>query len=170
MRRILLLAVGLVAAMAVVVVAATSSGLLAPVTPPPPPAPPVAAVTYLPPLDSTDVSPASTTTVDVQHGRLDEVTLTDANGNAVPGEFNAERTSWSSTKPLDYSGNYSWAGRATGTDGQAVPLTGTFSTVAPKKIVRGTPNIDDDRTVGVAARSESSSTTTSLTAPQSNGR
>ena len=87
----------------------------------------------------------------MRDGRLDEVTLTDADGKAVPGEFNAERTSWSSTERLDYAGRYTWGGKATGTDGQQVPLAGTFGTVTPKKTVRGTLNIGDDRTVGVAA-------------------
>ena len=87
----------------------------------------------------------------MRDGRLDEVTLTDADGKAVPGDFNAERTSWSSTERLDYAGRYTWGGKATGTDGQQVPLAGTFGTVTPKKTVRGTLNIGDDRTVGVAA-------------------
>ena len=87
----------------------------------------------------------------VAEGTLDEVTLTDADGKAVPGEFNAERTSWSSTERARLRRPYTWAGRATGTDGQAVPLAGSFGTVTPKKVVRGTLNIGDDRTVGVAA-------------------
>jgi len=149
-RRILLLAVALVGALGLVVVA-TVSGPGLPVGPPPPPPPPVAAVTYAPELGGTDASPTSTATVQVQQATLTDVTLTDADGKVVPGEFNAERTSWSSTERLGYAGRYTWTGRATGTDGQVVPLAGTFGTVTPKKTVRGTLNIGDDRTVGVAA-------------------
>jgi lipoprotein-anchoring transpeptidase ErfK/SrfK len=150
-RKILLLAVALVGVLGIAVVAFTASGPGGPPAPPPPPPPPIAALTYAPALDGTDASPTSTATVEVRDGRLDEVTLTDADGKAVPGDFNAERTSWSSTERLDYAGRYTWGGKATGTDGQQVPLAGTFGTVTPKKTVRGTLNIGDDRTVGVAA-------------------
>ncbi len=150
MRRILLLAVALVGALGVVIVA-IESGSLVPIGPPAPPPAPVAAISYAPALGGTDASPTSTATVSVGEGRLDEVALTDADGKAVPGEFNADRTSWSSTERLDYAGRYTWAGRVTGTDGQVVPVAGTFGTVTPKDVVRGTLNIGDDRTVGVAA-------------------
>ena len=134
MRKILLLAVALVGVLGIAVVAFTASGPGGPPAPPPPPPPPVAALTYAPALDGTDASPTSTATVEVRDGRLDEVTLTDADGKAVPGDFNAERTSWSSTERLDYAGRYTWGGKATGTDGQQVPLAGTFGTVTPKNI------------------------------------
>ena len=45
------------------------------------------------------VDPTSTATGRrCSDGKLDEVTLTGADGKAVPGEFNAEHTSWSSTE------------------------------------------------------------------------
>ena len=150
MRKFLVLAVALVGALGVVVVA-TSSGPVVPIGPPPPPPPPVAVLTYAPASGGVDASPTSTATVTVAEGKLEEVTLTGTDGKPVPGEFNAERTSWSSTERFAYSETYSWSGRATGTDGKVVPLIGSFGTVTPKKVVRGTLNIGDDRTVGVAA-------------------
>jgi lipoprotein-anchoring transpeptidase ErfK/SrfK len=149
-RRILLLAVALVGALGVLVVA-VDSGAVVPIGPPPPPPPPAAAINYEPAPGGTEVSPTSTATVQVREGRFDEVALNTADGQPVPGEFNAYRTSWSSTERLDYGGSYTWVGRATGTDGKIVALAGTFGTVTPKKVVRGTLNIGDDRTVGVAA-------------------
>jgi lipoprotein-anchoring transpeptidase ErfK/SrfK len=150
-RNLLIGAVALVGLVGVAVVIATSGTFGAPAGPPPPPPPPVAAITYTPAVGSDDSSPAITATAEVAEGTFDEVTLTDADGKAVPGELNTEKTGWSSTEPLDYGGSYTWAGRATGTDGQSVPLAGSFSTVTPKKAVRGTLNIGDGRTVGVGA-------------------
>lgn len=150
MRKFLLFAVVLVGALGVVV-ASTTSGSVVPIAPPAPPPAPVAVLAYAPAPGGTDASPTSTATVTVEQGKLDEVKLTDGDGKQVPGEFNAERTSWSSTERFDYGASYSWSGRATGTDGKVVPLTGSFGTLTPKKVIRGTLNIGDDRTVGVAA-------------------
>jgi lipoprotein-anchoring transpeptidase ErfK/SrfK len=151
-RRILLvLAVVVIGTIGVITAIVASGHSVLPLGPPPPPPPPVAAITYGPVDGTTDAAPTVTATASVQKGKFDEVTLTDADGKAVTGEFNADRTGWSSTEPLDYGGTYKWAGKATGTDGQVVPLAGSFGTVTPKKLVRGTINIGDDRTVGVAA-------------------
>jgi lipoprotein-anchoring transpeptidase ErfK/SrfK len=150
-RRLLVLAVALVGLVGAAVVVIISGRGVLPVGPPPPPPPPVATVAYTPAIGSGDSSPTITATTAVAKGKFDEVTLTDAAGKAVPGEYTPDRTGWSSTGPLDYGGSYTWAGRATGTDGKPVPLAGSFTTVTPKKKVRATLNIGDGRTVGVAA-------------------
>jgi lipoprotein-anchoring transpeptidase ErfK/SrfK len=151
-RRVpLVLAVAAVGVVGVLTVVGVTTGNLLPIGPPPPPPPPIAAVSYAPALDSSDAAPTVTASADVRDGKLDDVTLTDAEGAAIPGEFTPDRTGWRSTEPLEYGGSYTWGGRATGTDGQAVPLAGSFRTVTPKEKVRGTLNIGDGRTVGVAA-------------------
>jgi lipoprotein-anchoring transpeptidase ErfK/SrfK len=116
-----------------------------------PPAVPVAAVAYAPAPEAKAVPVRQPATVSVTKGTLTEVGLKNAKGEAVEGKFTADRTSWSTTEPLGYGGSYTWTGTATGTDGLPLPLAGSFSTVKPKKVVRGTINIPDDRTVGVAA-------------------
>jgi lipoprotein-anchoring transpeptidase ErfK/SrfK len=152
LRRILLvLAVVLVGATGVVAVVIFGGKPAVPPGPPPPPPPPIAVIAVTPEAGSTDVVPTTTATVSVTDGTLGDVTLTDAAGEAVVGEFNEDRTSWSSTEPLEYSATYTWGGSATGTDGRVVPVEGTLATVRPSKTVRGTLNIGDGRTVGVAA-------------------
>jgi lipoprotein-anchoring transpeptidase ErfK/SrfK len=117
------------------------------------PAPPVplAAVAYTPAGGATAVPVRDPATVAVSNGALTTASLKNAKGEDVEGEFSADRTSWSTTEPLGYGGTYTWTGTATGTDDLLVPLTGSFTTVKPKKVVRGTINIPEGRTVGVAA-------------------
>ncbi|GEL26190.1 hypothetical protein PSU4_51440 [Pseudonocardia sulfidoxydans NBRC 16205] len=112
---------------------------------------PKAAVTYTPAADATGVNPATAASATVTDGTFDEVGLVDGAGKAVKGELAADKKSWTTTSPLDYSTSYTWKGSATGTDGKQVPLVGGFATLKPAKEVRGTLNIGDGRTVGIAA-------------------
>jgi lipoprotein-anchoring transpeptidase ErfK/SrfK len=112
---------------------------------------PVAAVAYTPAAGATAIPVRKPATVSVSNGTLTTASLKNAKGDEVEGKFNADRTTWSTTEPLGYGGSYTWAGTATGTDGLPLPLAGSFTTVKPKKVVRGTLNIGDDRTVGIAA-------------------
>ncbi len=147
MRRILLvLAVLVVGSVGVFTAVSTAAG------DPIPGVPAAAAVVdHQPAGGVTGVAPAQPATVTVTGGTLDDVTLTGADGKPVDGAPNAERTSWSSSGPLAYDTTYTWGGTATGADGAQVPVDGSFTTVAPERIVRGILNIGDDRTVGVAA-------------------
>lgn len=152
MRRILLaLAVVLVGSLGVATIAtADESGRVAEVAAPPVLEPP-ATLAYAPGVDASGVDPRGSATVAVTDGKLDTVTLTGPDGKAVEGEPNADRTEWSSTKELAFGTTYKWSGSATGRDGAAVPVQGSFTTVKPAKTVRGTINIGDGRTVGVGA-------------------
>src|SRR3954471_22436726 len=115
------------------------------------PSAPAAVLSYAPGAEATAASVRAPATVTVADGTLAEAGLTNAKGEAVKGKFNADRTRWTSTEPLAYGSTYTWTGTASGADGVALPLAGSFSTVKPKKVVRGTLNIPDDRTVGIAA-------------------
>jgi lipoprotein-anchoring transpeptidase ErfK/SrfK len=115
------------------------------------PAAPMATVAYTPAANASAVPPTEPATATVTNGKFTEVKLTNAKGEAVEGELNADKTTWTSTEPLGYDGTYTWSGSAAGSDNVPAPVAGSFSTVKPKKVVRGTINIGDDRTVGVAA-------------------
>ena len=52
---------------------------------------------------------------------------------------------------LGYGKIYTADGTATGTDGKQIPISGTFTTVAPETEVRNTINPVDGAVVGVAA-------------------
>jgi lipoprotein-anchoring transpeptidase ErfK/SrfK len=150
-RILLVLAVVVVGTMGVVAVATSGwrDGRGEPIASPfqtPP-----ATVAYAPANAAGGVDPRASATVSVQDGTLETVTLTGPEGQPVPGELNADHTAWRSTADLDYASTYTWSGSARGRDGTAVPVQGSFTTVAPEKIVRGVLNIGDGRTVGIAA-------------------
>ncbi|MFB9743173.1 Ig-like domain-containing protein [Pseudonocardia sulfidoxydans] len=106
----------------------------------------------LSPADGTaDVSPRADVTADGGSGTLRDVSLTNAKGVAVTGELSADGKQWASTELLGYGGTYTWSGTAVADDGTTTPLTGSFTTVTPRRTVKATTNIGDGATVGVAA-------------------
>jgi lipoprotein-anchoring transpeptidase ErfK/SrfK len=156
MRRIgLVLAVVVVGSLVAVTVAVASSRSALPglgsVLPTTEPVRPAAVLTYAPGPGATGLSPRTAPTVTVDSGTFADVVLADGAGKAVEGTLSADRRSWAATAPLDFGQTYTWSGTATGDNGNAVPLEGTFSTVSPDRTTRGTLNIGDGKTVGVAA-------------------
>ncbi len=154
MRRILLVLAVIAVGSLGVVTAATAQGgrttIAVPAARPAAAAVP-ATISFVPAAGAAGVQPATKATATVKDGTFDAVTLTDDDGKAVVGELNAGRTVWTSTAPLAYGASYTWGGDATGANGAAVPVAGSFATTQPSKRIRGTINIGDGRTVGVAA-------------------
>jgi len=150
-RILLVLAVLLVGTLGVAIVATSdgSGSIAAPVVPPV--LEPSATLAYAPVADASGADPRASVTVTVTDGAFDSVTLTGPDGAEVAGAPGTDGTSWSSTEELQYASTYTWNGSATGRDGAVVPVQGSFTTLSPEEIVRGTINIGDDRTVGVAA-------------------
>ncbi|MBV8928445.1 MAG: L,D-transpeptidase family protein [Mycobacteriaceae bacterium] len=116
--------------------------------PPPPPKP---SVTYRPAPNAADVVPTAPIGVDVRDGWFQRVALTNADGKAVAGALNNDRTSFNATEPLGYGVEYTWSGSAIGGDGATVPVAGRFTTVKPTKKISGQFQLADGQTVGVAA-------------------
>jgi len=111
---------------------------------------PAAAVKLLPAAGAQDVSPSEPISVAVADGTLESVTLTNPEGKQVGGTWSTDKTSWTATEALGYNKTYSWAGTATGTDGKSTQISGNFTTAKPKRQVRGTVNVGDGQTYGVA--------------------
>lgn len=149
-KRVAVLLTVLVAGMLVAATIAVASGARAPVPDAAPPRP-AAAVSYEPGVNSTGVDPTAPVAVRVASGTFTDVVLRDAAGGPVAGALSADRTSWTASDRLAYGRQYTWSGTATGADGAPVALAGGFATVDPKRQVRGTLNIGDGKTVGVAA-------------------
>jgi lipoprotein-anchoring transpeptidase ErfK/SrfK len=149
LRRLLLVLAVIVVGSVGVVTAATAGADRGPEPPPLVLAQP-ATVSFTPSGDATGVDPRVAATVTVADGTLERVTLTDADGKVVDGALKADRTGWTSRGALRYDTVYTWGGTATGATG-SVPVQGSFTTLKPGKIVRGTLNIGDNRTVGIAA-------------------
>ncbi|MDT5153471.1 MAG: hypothetical protein QOI01_5204 [Mycobacterium sp.] len=113
-------------------------------------APAKAEIAYKPAKDAADVTPTDPVGVDVTNGWLQRVTLTNADGKPVAGAISGDRTSFTTTEPLGYGVQYTWAGSAVGRDGKSVPLEGGFATVNPQTQVNGQFQLGDGQVVGVA--------------------
>ncbi|MBM7770589.1 lipoprotein-anchoring transpeptidase ErfK/SrfK [Actinokineospora baliensis] len=114
------------------------------------PAKPPAKVTATPAANTKDASPAGPITVVVADGTLDTVSLTNAEGKQVKGELAADKKTWTVAEHLGYGKTYTWAGSALGTDGKTVPVSGTFTTVKPKRTAKASLNTGDGQTYGIA--------------------
>jgi lipoprotein-anchoring transpeptidase ErfK/SrfK len=142
MRRVLML---LVLMTLVTACSGLPSGLVGENTPPRP------QVSTLPGDKATGINPALPVSVRVTGGALQQVALTNPDGKAVAGTLSADRRSWTSAEPLGYGKAYTWSGAATGPDQQPVPISGSFTTVTPRRQLHATLNIGDNDTVGIAA-------------------
>ncbi len=106
---------------------------------------------YTPANAAVGVSPTAPVRVDVRDGHLRAVRLTNSDGKIVEGSLNRDRTAFTISEPLGYGASYTWAGTAVGQDGKAVPVAGSFTTLAPDTQVNGRFQLADGQTVGVAA-------------------
>lgn len=115
------------------------------------PAPSAPSLKYSPQNAASDVDPTTPVRVEVRDGWFQRVTLTNADGKAVAGAVNRERTAFTVTEPLGYGVDYTWTGSVVGRDGKAVPVEGNFTTVNPTTQVNGQFQLADGQVVGVAA-------------------
>ncbi|SHL18759.1 Lipoprotein-anchoring transpeptidase ErfK/SrfK [Pseudonocardia thermophila] len=148
MRRLLLVLAVLIVGAGGILFATTASGgvPLAPFAPPPP-----VQVVYEPADGATDVDPKAPVSIAVTDGRIVEVTLTGDKGGEIEGTLSPDGLRWEAQGPLRYGATYTWSGTVEDTAGTRSPLQGSFTTKKPTKVVRGTLNIGDGRTVGIAA-------------------
>ena len=151
MRRVGLILAVVVVGSLIAVTVAIASGTRSPLAQPTEAPKPAAALAYDPAPGATGVNPTAPIGVGVSSGSFAEVALRDAQGAAVEGTLSDDHTHWTASQPLHYAQTYTWSGTATGENGTAVPLEGTFRTVEPQTLVRGLINIGDGRTVGIAA-------------------
>jgi lipoprotein-anchoring transpeptidase ErfK/SrfK len=100
------------------------------------------------PTSGEGISPAGPFQVGVTGGSLTAVTLTGAGGKVVKGELAADR--WVATEDLGYDKAYTWSGSAKGEDGAEVPVSGTFRTLKPQRLISASMNVGDHQTYGVA--------------------
>jgi lipoprotein-anchoring transpeptidase ErfK/SrfK len=111
------------------------------VTTPPAPA---AVIGVDPPLGSVDVDPVDPLRVQVQHGRLTGVTVTDAAGTPLAGALDPTGSTWTATQDLGYGATYTVAATASNADGATAAAQGTVGTVTPRTFTMPTvfPNAD----------------------------
>ena len=113
--------------------------------------PPKPALTFTPADGASGIVPTVPISIDVKDGWFQRISLTNPAGKAVAGVLNRERTTYAVTEPLGYNAAYTWTGSVVGRDGQATPVSATFTTVKPNRVVNGWFQLTDGQTVGVAA-------------------
>jgi len=122
---------------------ASSSSSAAPV--------PVARVTSSPQLGDDAVTPVEPVTITVAHGIITALSVTNPEGAQVAGTLSPDKTSWTLGEPLGYDKTYSVSGTALGSDGLAVPIEGSYTTVTPVDEITTSISPGDGAVVGVAA-------------------
>ncbi|CCG02170.1 conserved exported protein of unknown function [Blastococcus saxobsidens DD2] len=136
--------------------------------PTPPPAAAEPATVELAVADgAVDVSPVTPLEISVSDGELEAVTVTDGDGDPVPGAVSGvagdeapeqegadepagdDAPIWTPETPLAYDTSYTLAATATNAEGQETTATSAFTTVAPETL--SIPSIGplDGQTVGV---------------------
>jgi len=104
-----------------------------PVRPPVPAGPPGLALGPAPGAAAVPVTVP--VTVAATAATLDAVSLADAQGRPVPGDFtDVYRRGWHTSAPLAYSTRYTLSASGTGAEGQKVSQTSTFTTVHPANV------------------------------------
>ncbi|GAA1004044.1 hypothetical protein Aple_005670 [Acrocarpospora pleiomorpha] len=110
---------------------------------------PAPAITIVPAEGTNRVRPDKNVVVTSEGGALEEV-LVESAGENIEGEFDADRTKWTSNKPLRPSSTYTVSAKATG-EGGPTTATSEFTTLKPKAelaVADVTPGIKGE-TVGV---------------------
>ena len=113
--------------------------------------PPVAQVSASPAFGATDIAPTQPVVVSVAKGRITDFKLTNPDGKAVKGAVSSDGTKWTAVEVLGYGKIYTAIGSAVGTDGRAVAIKGTYTTVDPDIRVRVNVSPGDGDVVGVAS-------------------
>ncbi|MFE9447119.1 Ig-like domain-containing protein [Streptomyces sp. NPDC006739] len=108
-----------------------------------------AQITITPKDGSNNASINNSAAVTVAKGTLTSVSMTTADGKAVPGALSADRTSWKPTAQLDRSTTYKVAAAAKDSDGLVAHENASFTTVSPANSFIGNFTPEDGSTVGV---------------------
>jgi lipoprotein-anchoring transpeptidase ErfK/SrfK len=102
------------------------------VTAPKPKPPQPAAIGVFPKPQSADVDPASPVSVAAFRGTIDDVTMVNDWGDAVPGTLTPGRTGWHPTQQLKYGRTYTMTIAARGPGGMPTRQTSSFTTLTPE--------------------------------------
>ncbi len=87
-------------------------------------------VDITPAASAKQVNPATPASVKVGNGRIESVTLTSTSGDAIPGTFATDGSSWSATAPLKFNTEYSYTYVVTDEAGRQSTATQSFNTVS----------------------------------------
>ncbi|GGY87643.1 lipoprotein [Streptomyces poonensis] len=108
-----------------------------------------AVVTIAPANGADDVDTTGALKVTAAEGKLTEVGVKDAKGNAIEGRITDGGTAWTPAGHLKSATTYTVHAVAKDAEGRAATRKSTFTTLKPKKTFEGTFTPGDGATVGV---------------------
>ncbi|MGH3913113.1 MAG: L,D-transpeptidase [Pseudonocardiaceae bacterium] len=117
--------------------------------PSPPPPVTLAQITSDPANHEVAVSPLEPITVTVAEGTFEQVTLTNGEGDSIPGQLSPDGLTWRTTQPLGYRQTYTITASANGADNHRVTQISKFTTIVPRTVTFPSVNPLDGQTVGV---------------------
>ncbi|MFW0108328.1 Ig-like domain-containing protein [Rothia sp. P7181] len=106
-------------------------------------------VEAVPAKKTTEYNPTHPVTLTVTGGTLSNVTLKNEDGESVNGEYNADKTVWTSAETLNFKDHYTMSWTAEDPDGGKTNGTSTFSTVSAAYEADANTNIINEATYGV---------------------
>ncbi|MBI0293201.1 L,D-transpeptidase family protein [Streptomyces sp. PRKS01-29] len=101
-------------------------------------------------MDSKDVIPGEPLTVKAKDGRLESVSVTTGEGQALGGTLASDGASWTSSRSTEYGTTYTLVARFTDPEGNKKTGKQTVTTLDKDKIFVGTYNVDKGQKVGIA--------------------
>ena len=105
----------------------------------------------LTPADGAEkVRPDQPVTVKVASGTITELKVADADGDALEGSYNADRTQWTGVPQLRPGMRYKISGTAKGSDGSAETISASFRTLTAERRLKASVSPLGGTTVGVA--------------------
>ncbi len=104
-----------------------------------------------PKFGTKDIAPNEPITVTVFSAKIKDLRVTADDGVEVQGKISDDKATWTLAQRLAYNTTYTFTGTAVDAAGEESPITGTLTTVKPKKTVRASFQIPSGTTVGVAA-------------------
>ncbi|MFH8757137.1 L,D-transpeptidase [Streptomyces atroolivaceus] len=108
-----------------------------------------AQITIAPKNGATNASINNAAMVTVAKGKLTEVTMTTADGEAVEGTLAADGSSWKPSGQLERSTTYKISATASDSKDRAAHANSSFTTVSPENSFIGNFTPEDGSTVGV---------------------
>ncbi|MFC9123371.1 Ig-like domain-containing protein [Streptomyces sp. NPDC057067] len=108
-----------------------------------------AQITIAPKNGATNASINNAAMVTVAKGKLTEVTMTSADGDAVEGTLAADGSSWKPSGQLERSTTYKISATAADSKGREAHGNSSFTTVSPENSFIGNFTPEDGSTVGV---------------------
>ncbi len=96
-----------------------------------------------------DIRPDKPITVSLSGGSLSSVTVTDTEGEEVPGEFSSDKATWTTVDNLRPRRTYSILAKGSAVDGSTLSEKSSLSTLAPSKSASFYLSPSANSTVGV---------------------